>query len=230
MSKIILALDGLEFDPALKLARQVSGRVWAVKVTELFDMHGAKVCSGLHDLGVERVWVDCKLHDTVHTVGRRAWALARAGADIISCHASGGGHMMRAAVDSGALVFAVTYLTSLAPEFIEAVYGHSPIRGVTDLALLAGQSKVHGVVCAAGEAALLAAQEALTGLELVVPGITLRGSTERVPYSGQARTAEVCDALIAGATKLVVGRLVTTAVEPLGMFAEVEKVIANTCS
>src|SRR3989344_5426153 len=95
-SKICLALDGLWSGPAIDLARTLASWVYAVKIHDLYDAEGPVVIRGLRNVGVKRVWVDAKLHDTPDTVGLRALALARNGARIITVHASGGVPMMKA--------------------------------------------------------------------------------------------------------------------------------------
>ena len=74
-----------------------------------------------------RTFVDAKLHDIPRTVGAAMRQLVRPNAHIVNVHALGGLEMMRAAVDAAGeralelgiaapQIFAVTILTSIAPE------------------------------------------------------------------------------------------------------------------
>lgn len=74
-----------------------------------------------------RTFVDAKLHDIPRTVAAAVTALVRPTVQMLNVHALGGLEMMRAAVDAAAEraaeldlpaphVFAVTLLTSIAPE------------------------------------------------------------------------------------------------------------------
>jgi len=132
----------------------------------------------------------------------------------LNVHASGGVAMMRAAKDAcGAdtKLLAVTILTSLDAQAIAEIgYGHDDVAAqVEQLALLAEQSGLDGVVCSAHEITRL---RSVCGddFALMVPGIRPKGSAQ----GDQKRVMTPIDALDAGATHLVIGRPITGATDP----------------
>ena len=211
-SRIILATDELSVEECLSLASRVGGRVHAIKIHNLFDLLGPTILQQLHDVGMERIWVDAKLHDIPNAVRLRAKAIAASGANILSVHASGGIEMMAAAVEAFAgEVYAVTLLTSLDEEQIELLYGRPSQTGVLYLAGLAKVAGVAGVVCSAKEVGMLAKRPELKGLKFIVPGVRSAGK-----YSGdQQRVDTPINAINAGASYVVVGRQITQAKYPL---------------
>lgn len=220
--RIIIAADGLSYRHCMQLAGVVSGRVYAIKIHELFDRHGPKAVRALRNLGV-RVWVDAKIHDTPDTARLRAQAMATAGADILTVHAAGGIEMMCAAVEKATEVYAVTVLTSLEESWVRAVYGRSATDVVLAFALLARHAGVRGIVCSPREVGMLATHPELCTLELVTPGVRSSGT----PANDQQRIATPAAAIAAGATRIVVGRQVTRANDPLTALTCIEEEIAT---
>ncbi|KKS17988.1 MAG: Orotidine 5'-phosphate decarboxylase, partial [Parcubacteria group bacterium GW2011_GWC1_41_7] len=179
-SRIVLAADGLDFRQAGNLVDAIRGRLYAVKIHDLWDRHGKDMVTLLKLRGADglRVWVDLKLHDVPKTVELRALALKDAGADIVTVHASGGVEMMKAAVTSGIdEVYAVTLLTSLGPDEVHVQYGSETSSAVVvrRLALLAKAAGVHGIVCSPQEVSLV--RNAIgEGIKIVVPGVRSVGA------------------------------------------------------
>lgn len=93
---IIVALDGMEVNEALYMARLLSGMVWGFKINDLLLEAGTSIIPRLSRYGY--VFCDPKLHDTPQTVANSVEKLARAGAHMISIHASGDIRMITAAV------------------------------------------------------------------------------------------------------------------------------------
>jgi orotidine-5'-phosphate decarboxylase len=109
-----------------------------------------------------RVFLDLKYHDIPNTVGAAVREAAQLGVSMLTVHASGGGKMLRAAVEAAhaikpdVLVLGVTVLTSLD----DVDLGKIGLReGVLDqvlrLAALALSNGCKGVVASALEAAAL---------------------------------------------------------------------------
>jgi orotidine-5'-phosphate decarboxylase len=215
---IVLALDGLDTRAAIDLCRVVGPRVYAVKIHDMFDQLNCEAVTWLKQAGAQRVWVDYKLHDIAKTVGLRAKALAEAGADIISVHASGHLKMIQAAVEScSAEIYGVTVLTSLDTHQCIEIFGDSAPVKVPHFAGLVAQAGAHGVVCSPQEVGALAAMPSLKGLRFVVPGVRSAGQDTH----DQARVGTPAQAVAGGASLLVIGRQVTTAKDPL---IELEKI------
>jgi orotidine-5'-phosphate decarboxylase len=217
--RLVLALDVGDLEAAEAMATRVGEWFGVAKVgLELFMEAGPAAFARFQDLGY-RVFADVKLHDIPNTVGRAARVLGRAGVDIANFHAAGGVEMMTAAVDGlreGAAeaghgapaAIAVTVLTS------DPDAGAFATR--LDAAVEAG---CDGVVCSALEVAAATA----AGMRTVVPGIRPAGSATH----DQARVGTPGQAIVDGATWLVIGRAVTAAADPVGAAAAVHDEVAR---
>jgi orotidine-5'-phosphate decarboxylase len=218
---LIVALDLPDAERALAMARTLKGTAGWVKVgMTLYYAEGPSIVRELRAAGF-KVFVDLKLHDIPHQVEGAARALARAGADMFTVHASGGSAMMEAAVagsaaasakvrDDRPLVVAVTVLTSLDDAALATIGIERPAADqVAMLAGLARDAGCDGVVCSPAEAG---AMRALLGPEalVVTPGVRPGGEDA----GDQARVATPAEAIAAGASHLVVGRPITGAGDP----------------
>jgi orotidine-5'-phosphate decarboxylase len=168
-----------------------------------------------------RMFLDAKLHDIPRTVTAAIRQLVRPNAHIVNVHALGGLEMMRVAVDAaqeraaelGAaapLIFAVTILTSIAPEDLnELGLQGGPGENAIRLAALARDAGCAGVVCSAHEVADLKRFFGDDFLALT-PGIRPAGSA----HADQKRVVTPAQAVAAGADYLVVGRPITESEDP----------------
>lgn len=168
-----------------------------------------------------RTFVDAKLHDIPRTVEAAVRQLVRANVHILNVHALGGNEMMRAAVEaaleradelaiSPPQIFAVTILTSIAPEDLnELGLQGGPGENATRLAALARDAGCAGVVCSAHEVRDLKRFFGEDFLALT-PGIRPAGSA----HADQKRVTTPGEAVAAGADYIVVGRPVTEAADP----------------
>ncbi len=209
-----IAYDVPTLEEALALdARLGQGPEYAKLGLELFAAEGPAAVRALRERG-RRVFLDLKLHDIPNTVRGAAAAAARLGADLLTVHATGGGEMLRAAVDGISAaggrtrVVAVTLLTSLdagamPPGFAQPFDLPATAVELTRLALDAG---VAGVVCAVPE---LRALRSTIGRPFVAvtPGIRMSGGETH----DQKRVATIAEAVSSGASLLVLGRAVTAA-------------------
>jgi orotidine-5'-phosphate decarboxylase len=194
--------------------------------SELFTAAGPGVADALRHRGRD-VFLDLKFHDIPNTVWGAVRAASRLGAALVTVHASGGGDMLRAAVEAAGEacgVLAVTVLTSLDAERLSEAWGRD-IAAVEDdvlrLAELARSAGAHGIVCAASEAVAVRAAHG-EALRLLVPGIRLEGG----PVHDQARVATPEEAVAAGASYLVLGRAVTGAADPRAVMRRVKEMLA----
>lgn len=157
----------------------------------------------------KRIFLDLKLLDIDNTVARGVESIAGLGVSMLTIHAYP--KAMRAAVDaargSQLCLLAVTVLTSMDEKDVsEAGYGHAPADLVRIRADQAVQAGMGGVVCAAPEAR--AVRDRLgPELAVVTPGI--RGQKD--PHGDQKRVSTPRQAILAGASHLVVGRPITGA-------------------
>ncbi len=109
------------------------------------------------------VFLDLKFHDIPNTVAGAVRAAAELGVWMVNVHAGGGRRMMEAAAEAIAgfsqrpLLIGVTVLTSMSDEDLLEL-GYSEVirkQRVLQLAGLAADSGLDGVVCSALEAAAL---------------------------------------------------------------------------
>ena len=132
---------------------------------------------------------------------------------FLTVHASGGEEMMAAAVSHAAketLVLGVTLLTSLSEEAVRAVGWHSGVDGaVRNLSTLAKKAGLAGVVCSPHEAKSERLVWGEKG-EVVTPGVRPKGSKE----DDQARSKTPREALLDGASRIVLGRPILKAANP----------------
>ena len=219
--KLYCAIDTVDLVQARHLARQVGGIVDGVKLgLEFFVANGPAGVRAIQENGLP-IFLDLKLHDIPNTVAGGMRAAASLGVAIITVHGSGGGAMLRAAIEaatagaaSGGVtrpqVVAITVLTSLAEDDLAAVGQQGPLpdqaQRLADLSLAAG---LDGVVCSAREAALLRKRLGPKAL-LVVPGLRPVWADAQ----DQKRVVTPGDAVRLGADVLVVGRPITTARDP----------------
>ena len=222
-SKIIVALDFDSESKTLAFVDRVDPAQCRVKVgKELFTRCGPALVKQLVARNFD-VFLDLKFHDIPNTVAHAVAAAANLGVWMTNVHASGGREMMVAARDAVAtlnpgdrpLVIAVTVLTSLAAADLQAIgVSASPAEQVLNLARLAQDAGLDGVVCSAAETAAL---RAVMGADfcLVTPGI--RRQEDAV--GDQKRVVGPADAVANGSDYLVVGRPITQAAEPISELA-----------
>ncbi len=206
--KIILSADDLHKEHLISLISKIGKRIYAVKIHNLYDIYGSGIISVLKNAGVQKVWVDFKLHDIPNTVKLRAQSLASAGVDIITVHASGGLEMLKTAKEGfgSKKVYAVTALTSLGDAEISEIYGTSTAENlVLKLAKIVKESGVDGLVCSPKEVGVIRSNSEFNSLELVIPGIRSIG----VNSDDQKRFDTPENTLRAGANFLVIGRQIT---------------------
>jgi len=223
---IIVALDAPTLDAAVALVNRLEGTVGAYKIgLELYNAAGPAVFRAIRSAAGDdcRIFYDAKFHDIPNTV---AGAIRAAGAHklwMINVHASGGGAMMRAAVDAskGAslfppLVIAVTVLTSIDQTTLtdELGVGRSVADQVVALALLAKDAGCDGVVASPIETAAIRAACGDDFL-IVTPGVRPAGAE----LNDQKRVMTPAQAMAAGANYLVIGRPITGSLDPAGAAA-----------
>ena len=214
--RLIVALDLPDSANALKMVQKLGGTVTTYKVgKQLFTAAGPEL---VRKLVSERyqVFLDLKFHDIPNTVGTAVRSAAELGVSMLTVHASGGAKMLRAAVEAAAsaprppLILAVTVLTSLSDGDLAEIGVGGQVRGqVLRLAALARNAGCGGVVASAQEARELR-QELGRGFAIVTPGVRLAGEDQ----GDQARVVTPAQAMAAGASHIVVGRPITSAVEP----------------
>jgi len=213
--RLIVALDVSTAAAARKIVAAVGDSALAYKVgMQLYTAEGPSVVRELVDSG-HRVFLDLKYHDIPNTVAAAVREASQLGVSMLTVHASGGGRMLRAAVEAAQsrpdlLVLGVTVLTSLD----DVELGKLGLRGgvldqVLRLAALALSNGCKGVVASAQEAGALR-EEFGRDFVIVTPGVRPAGSG---PHD-QMRIVTPAEAISAGASHIVVGRPITEALDP----------------
>ena len=208
----IIALDVPSSDKALALVAELGDACRFYKIgNELFTSVGPAVVRRVRDAGAD-VFLDLKLHDIPNTVAGGVRAAAAMGARLVTVHATGGLAMLRAATEAGGAdcgVLAVTVLTSLTADDVAQSWGRASVDvgdEVLRLAELAAAAGAHGIVCSGREARLVRERFG-ADLAVLVPGVRAAGGA----VQDQARVVTPREAASAGATYVVVGRMVTGA-------------------
>jgi orotidine-5'-phosphate decarboxylase len=213
--RLIVALDFPSAGAAMKLVDQLEGACRWFKVgMELYYAAGDAVVGQLRERGYE-VFLDLKLHDIPNTVAGAVRSVAGAGASLLTIHAGGGEKMMRAAAQAASApgapkLLAITVLTSMDAAELDAVGVPAPPGvQVLRLARLAQSAGINGLVCSPEEVAAVRSAMGPDAL-LVTPGIRPAGARA----GDQSRIATPADAIVRGASMLVVGRPITQAADP----------------
>lgn len=224
--RLIVALDFPSAEEAMGFVDRMGDTVTFYKVgLELFSAAGPEIVRRLKAAG-KSVFLDMKFHDIPNTVAGAAASAVGIGADMFNVHALGGKEMMRAAADASSqaaarrglsppIVLAVTVLTSLDRQALERDIGLSLGEGLGSfVAAKAGQAQeagLNGVVASPKEVAEVRAACG-DDFHIVTPGIRSAGES----HDDQKRVATPSKALAMGADRIVVGRPITRAKDPLG--------------
>ena len=227
--RIIVALDCPK-DKALSLARELKGNaVWLKVGMTLYYAEGPSIVKELKGMGY-KVFVDLKFFDIPNQVRGAAASVVDAGADMLTVHGLGGLPMMHAAAEgvrqayerrvekgSKPLALAITVVTSMDGEtLLQVGVERTVTEQVNSLALLAMQAGLDGVVASPLEAKCLRGllEENTT---IVTPGVRPTGSSQ----DDQSRFATPAQAILDGASHLVIGRPITEAKSPIEAFRSI---------
>lgn len=219
--RIIVPLDvPTEAAAIARLEQLPQVKFWKVGL-ELFVSTGPSLLERLK-AQQKRIFLDLKFHDIPNTMAGACRAAGRYGVDLVTVHAAAGKAALQAAqvaareaaVAAGYAppnLVAVTLLTSIGARSL-AFELKIPLElsdYVLQMALLAKESGLAGVVCSPQEASLLR-QACGEDFLRVCPGV-------RPAWAGvgdQQRTMTPGAAMQAGATYLVIGRPITEAEDP----------------
>lgn len=212
MNPLFVAIDTPDLVRAHRLADALGGIVGGIKLgLEFFAANGPAGIKALASAGLP-VFLDLKLHDIPNTVANAVKALAPTAPALLTVHAAGGAAMMaaaKAAAPVGTKVVAVTVLTSLdQPDLAAGGVRGTPGEQVARLAALARQSGLDGIVCSGAEVGAARAQ--WPGGFFVVPGVRPKGGD----LGDQKRVSTPAEAMVDGASILVIGRPITAAQDP----------------
>lgn len=226
--RVIVALDYPDKKSADDFISCVTPELCALKIGKhLFTKLGPDYVRELVQKKF-RVFLDLKFHDIPNTVFDACTAAAELGVWMLNVHVAGGFEMMRAArraidafpVVNRPLLIGVTVLTSLNENDLALLGIQDSLENtVSRFARAAKTCGLDGVVCSAKEAMML--REAVgEDFLLVTPGI--RFATDEAGDQKRVLTPEA--AIEAGADYLVMGRSITSAMDPVVVLEKINKV------
>ncbi|MFQ5783204.1 MAG: orotidine-5'-phosphate decarboxylase [Alphaproteobacteria bacterium] len=219
--RLLCAIDTVDLDGAVSIARSLPGVVGGVKLgLEFCTAHGPAGVAAVTESGLP-LFLDLKFYDIPNTVAGAIRASAAFNPFMITVHVAGGPAMLRAAMAASfrvgegnggrrPLVVGITVLTSFDDDDVAAVGMRGPLPDqVRRLAGLAQENGLDGVVASAYEITDLRAQCG-EDFKLVVPGIRPAWSSA----DDQKRIVTPADAMRRGADYLVIGRPITRSDDP----------------
>lgn len=206
---IVLAVDTPDLKTAVEWVKATQESVSVFKLgLEFFLTFGSDGVKAIKDVTDSDIFLDLKLHDIPHTVSGATKAIAHLGPKFLTVHASGGGAMIRAAVEAAPQTYitGVTILTSLSEEDVQQIgFSANALTSAVGLANLASQSGARAIVCSPLE---IAAIRTAVGSQpiIITPGVRPADSTQS---DDQVRTMTPAAAIQIGASLVVIGRPIT---------------------
>ena len=220
-ASLYCALDSKDLKTVEALANKLSESVDGFKLgLEFFCSNGQEGIERIKTLGLP-LFLDLKLHDIPNTVAGAVRSIAPFTPNYLTVHASGGSEMLKAAVSASheeaerlnlprIKLLAVTILTSLSHSNLESIGRRGNTEdAVVRLAALSAESGIDGLVCSPKEIDIVR-QKVREDIEIFVPGIRPLGTMK----NDQKRASTPKEAILSGATALVVGRPITQADNP----------------
>ena len=226
--KIIVAIDGMDRNEAISFLKECPDISWVKVGLELFTKEGPNIINIFKDMD-KKIFLDLKFHDIPNTMSSASYHVSKLGVDIISLHASAGLkalQLSKEATIKGAReinnkppeVIAITVLTSISPhDFKYELNRESSIEeNVLSLSKLTYDAGLDGCVCSPLEVKSLR-DKYDDQFKLITPGIRLSIKDK----NDQSRIMSPVDAIINGASKIVVGRAITKNNNPNKIFSEI---------
>ena len=204
MSKLIVALDGMDPRMALQIASELvhlqANGLWGFKIGHSLTFTGVQWIDQLKKTG--KVFVDLKLYDIPSTVEKAVDWLASLNVDLTTVHLSMGRSTLEKIADRGVGILGVSLLTSAIPDECKRIYGGSPTETLLKLFRESNNTGITGVVCSPQDLHLLDLIDPNKNLLRVCPGIR----EIKEDREDQKRTMTPAEAVSEGANFLVVGR------------------------
>ena len=223
LNPIIVAIDKNSETEAYELSKELRGHIGAVKLgLEYFDTYGPEGIIKIQNLDIP-IFLDLKIHDIPQTVKKTIDTLSSLKPAILNVHALGGKKMMEYALQAISQsspetnLIAVTILTSLDNDDLSIMgIDISTKNLVSNLAKLAKESGLSGVVCSSEEIKMVR-ESCGNNFKIIVPGIRPEGSNK----NDQKRVMTPKEAIILGADHLVIGRPITESKDPKNTAIEI---------
>ena len=223
-NRLIVALDYNNMEDAVELTKKLGDKISIYKVgLESFLSTDGKLVDYLHEKG-KKVFLDLKFHDITNTVKMACANAIRKKVFMFNIHCSNGSKTMKKVAElvkeskSESLLIGVTLLTNLGENDIFEMF-RSELKLeeiVLNLATLARNSGMHGIVCSPQEAKDVKkklGKDFVTVCPGVRPKFTLNADGKS--NDDQTRIMTPSDAIKQGVDFLVVGRPITKAEDPV---------------
>lgn len=237
--RIIVALDVDNEKEAIRLVTELREYVGFFKVgLELLMSEGINIVRKIHEYG-GKVFLDAKFKDIPNTVEGASRAATRLKVKMFNVHSMGGLEMMKAAVIGARqessrleiecpLILGVTVLTSIDQvTFNDELRFPGDIQSqVTHLASLIDKGGLDGIICSPQE--IDGVLSSTSGkMLIVVPGVRPKWAA----LQDQKRVLTPTEAILKGASYLVIGRPITKPPKEIGSSIDaakkIEEEIAN---
>jgi len=211
MSKapIVLAIDTPNLETAIAWVKATQDHISVYKLgLEFFLTFGSDGVKAIQAETDSDIFLDLKLHDIPHTVSGAAKAIAHLAPKFLTVHASGGGAMVKAAVNAlpNTKVTGVTILTSLSEaDVTEIGFKSSALQSAVDLSKVAVNAGASAIVCSPLEISAVRHEVGASSI-IITPGVR---PLDMVGTDDQQRTMTPQDAIAAGANLVVIGRPIT---------------------
>ena len=239
--RIFVALDYDNMEDAKRLVEKLGDNISMYKVgLESYLNTDGKLIDYLHEKG-KKVFLDLKFHDITNTVKMACTNAIKKNVFMFNIHCSNGSKTMKEVAElvkeskSESLLIGVTILTNLGENDIFEMYKSDLKLGeiVLNLAMLARNNGMHGIVCSPQEAKDVKeklGEKFVTVCPGVRPKFTLNADGKS--NDDQTRIMTPADAIKQGVDFLVVGRPITRAENPLEtaklILEEISEALKNT--
>ncbi len=219
--RIIIALDFDNFDAARQCVDQLEEAVFFKVGLQAFLEYGQDIIGYLEEKG-KKLFLDLKFKDIPNTVYGAVKSAFRYSPDFLTIHASGGGDMVKKAVEAasekeGLTILGVTVLTSMSGQDLQDTGGNlTPEENVLKLCQLGMNNGLFSFVCSPMEITPIREKFGKKAT-LVTPGIRPEWSVK----GDQKRVFTPKMAIEAGSDYLVIGRPITKAENPSEAFQRI---------
>lgn len=225
--RLIVALDVPELGEAKALVNGLPDARWFKVGLQAFLAFGHGLIAWLHEQR-RHVFLDLKFKDIPNTVAGAVRSALVFRPSFLTVHCSGGGEMIRRAVEAATVdpaltILGVTVLTSLTDaDLRETGVALVPQEAVLQLIELGLKNGLRAFVCSAREIEPIRRRFG-ADVCLVTPGIR----PQWAEGDDQKRVFTPAQAMAAGADWLVVGRPLTNATDPVAAFARIVDEMKN---
>lgn len=214
---IILGIDNKDIEQSISLIKETHDYIDMVKLgLEFFIANGISGVKTIQEKTGMPIFLDLKLFDIPNTVkGAIESIIENCKVQMVTIHLSGGKEMLQAAVKANhtdwLTLVGVTILTSI----------KSSLEDIMNLVDIGHSSSITTVVCSALEVSSIKSK--YKEIKTIVPGIRIKGQNN----NDQQRTADPIQAVKNGADFLVIGRSITTSIDPKKTAFEIAEAITN---